>query len=81
MTAKAMTGAEDLPVYVIYEKPRDYPKHFVVRQQIVKRDGTIADGPCELAATLEEARRLVPAGLVRFVRDAVDDPVIVETWI
>jgi hypothetical protein len=66
-----------LEIFVIYDHPRDYPGHFVVRRWL-------GDRPTEdfaIALTLAEARAEVPRGRVRLARSAADDPVIVETWV
>ena len=67
--------------YAIYNKPKDHPTKFVVRQWIIG-PGTVNAGPmiC-LADTLEEARKSVPEGLVLLPRFDDDDPVIEEVWI
>lgn len=73
-----MKGIEmSLSIYVIYEKPKDFPDKFVVRQWE-------NDKPTMqhwFADSLKEARKMVPPGKVRIVRDPGDDSVIVESWI
>lgn len=71
---------DDLDLFVIYDHPTDYPKHFVVRRQRIK-SGQILMLECELAETLEEARHLVPRGLTRLNRSYGDDEKIMEVWI
>lgn len=66
--------------YVIYKKPRDYPKDYVVRGYYVNNEG-IQHGFPGICSTLKEARKLIPTGLVCVSRHKQDDPVIVETWI
>lgn len=67
--------------YAIYDHPRDYPNNFVVRTWIITENGgELQAGECKLAASLEEARGLVPAGLLCICAFPGDDPVIVETW-
>jgi hypothetical protein len=67
---------------VIYDHPRDYPEKWVVRAQTLKGHEEIVRSPdCSLHDSLEEARRALPPGLVRFDRDPEDDPVIRETWL
>lgn len=72
---------ETLSTFTIYDKPRDQPKHFVVRQWLIEGGGEPRPGEARLAATLEEARGSIPFGLVRLERNSNDDPCIVETWI
>ncbi len=66
-----------LPMWVVYEKPSDFPDKFVLRKWL-------NDEPTEeiqTADTLEDIRKKVPEGLVRLSRDLKDDPVIVEVWL
>lgn len=71
-----------LNIYVITEKPRDFPNDFVVRRQSVGPGGVVRwDTEAKTAPTLEEARKHVPPGLIRFDRAPTDDPVIVESWL
>jgi len=74
----------ELNVWVIYDHPRDYPNHFVVRKQ-VSRPGVIKiDKECHLTKTLGEARELVQRfqpGVVCFDRHPTDDTFIVESWL
>lgn len=69
-----------LPMWVIYESPKDYPGKFVVRlwESLPRPEPRRLIGVSE---NLEEARKLVPPGAYRLVRQPEDDPVIVETWI
>jgi hypothetical protein len=66
-----------LELFIIYDHPRDYPGHFVVRRWVL--DSPTAD--FAIADTLEAARAEVPAGMHRIPRRPEDDPVIVETWV
>lgn len=68
-------------MYVIYDKPADWPNGFVVRVWIVSR-AIVVPGPVlgSDVATLEEARALVPVGHVNIGRNPEDDPTIVEVW-
>jgi len=69
--------------WTIYEKPKDYPEHFVVRKFSVYPGNPVPIPAAEpvLAPSLEEARKFVPEGHTRIPRDQKDDPVIVETWV
>ncbi len=76
-----MKKKKHLSLFTIYEKPRDYPDEWVVREwKIIKGEAVPTKG-CERAATLEEARRAIPSGLVCIALSESDDPVIVETWL
>ncbi len=69
-------------MYVVYEKPKDYPDSFVVRGWSIRSNGLVAD-PHLIATedTLEAAREKIPVGLVRILPSKNDDPVIAEVWI
>lgn len=71
----------ELRIYAIYDHPTDYPDNYVVRCWLVSVDGLKAEGECQLAASLSEARRLIPSGLYVIPRYHDDDPVVVETWL
>lgn len=67
---------------VIYDRPRDLPGGFVVREWFVSSDG-IEAGPVlgiDLPS-IDAARALVPPDLYNVGRMPGDDPVIVEVWI
>lgn len=67
--------------YTIYERPADHPDCFVVRQwHIYRGDSEPMQGEARTADTLDDARELVPEGLVCIVRSPEDDETIVETW-
>lgn len=66
-----------LELFVIYDHPKDFPGHFVVRRWL----GDRPTGDFAIAVTIERARAEVPMGLHRVPRQSSDDAVIVETWI
>ena len=66
--------------YTIYNRPSNYPSHYVVGQFEVKNFQTRLLG-FGLWNTLEKARKSIPVDAVRIERDPTDDPVIVESWI
>ena len=73
-------------LWVIFDHPRDYPNHFVLRRQLViAADGGKSeiqfDQHAYLFETIQEARAALPDGLVCLGRNYADDPVISETWI
>lgn len=68
--------------FVIYEKPSDFPHHFVVRRYFVTDMGEVkANENAMLYTTLEAARKDIPHNLVRVPAHLDDDRVIVETWL
>lgn len=68
---------DEVANWTIYDHPKDYPDKFVARKFVLDKptDETITGN------TLDEVRRKLPRGLVRFNRHETDDPVIVETWL
>ena len=75
-----VVGVRPSVMFVVYDHPTDYPKHFVVRRWAIVAGGLIP-GECRLADDLDDARALVPSGMHRIVRSHHDDPKIVEAWI
>lgn len=73
--------SDGLPMWVIYERPRDFPEHFVVRRWRVNGPVIFVDQMAQLAGDIEAARALVPPGLYRLPPYEEDDPVIREVWL
>jgi hypothetical protein len=71
----------DLVLYTIYEKPTDYPDHFVVRKYFVRGGETFPSLIASTFDTLASARLSLPAGLCCVGRMSGDHPHIVETWL
>lgn len=72
-----------LAMWVIYERPRDYPQGFLARLWHVTSTG-LEPSMSEVitGASLDDVRdKLAPYGLHRIVRDPRDEPHIVETWL
>jgi hypothetical protein len=68
-------------IWVIFDHPRDFPDKFVIRIQEASASGVRHRPEVWLRDSLEEARKVIPPGLVRIERDPSDDSVIVESWI
>jgi hypothetical protein len=68
-------------LWVIYEKPKDYPEHFVVRRWWSKDGHVYAEEECDLFDTLEQARLGLPHGVANIGRGPADDFTIREVWI
>lgn len=69
--------------WTVYFNPSDYPGQHVVRRfKLGLSIGRPVAPTNEVftAGSLEEARALIPFGLMRFPRAPTDDPVIVECW-
>lgn len=75
--SESNVSSANIRMYVVYDHPSDYPNCFVVR---LWKNGqpTLTH---ILAESLEQARKMIPNGLVRIPRHVSDDPVIVETWV
>ncbi len=70
--------AELLNMFVVYDHPKDYPAHFVVRR--FEYDRPTDD--VQLFASLHDLRLMMMyRGLSCLTRNPEDDPVIVETWL
>ena len=68
-------------MWVIYERPSDFPEHFVVRRWWTDRGKVYANPTCQFFDTLEEARASLPRNLFCMARSAGDQPQIKEVWI
>lgn len=72
---------EQLPMFIVFDHPTDFPDHFVARMW------TTLPEPRSLhfvvrASTLEQVRDLMEAcGLVHLDRSPEDHPHILETWL
>lgn len=72
-----MTTAAGLPIWVVYERPADYPIWCVARL-------FIGDQPTPVilkGATLDMVRRQLPPGLHCLPRAESDEPHVVESWL
>lgn len=67
--------------FVIYKHPSDFPEHFVVRRWRIGQGGLVPDPePLGEVDNIDDARALVPHGLVNLGRMPDDDPIIFEVW-
>ncbi|MEM1027427.1 MAG: hypothetical protein AAGJ38_05030 [Planctomycetota bacterium] len=80
--APSIDPTDALVMYVVYERPRDFPNTYVVRRHFTRpKGGTVAEAtPWAVAPDLDAARLSLPLGLHCLTRSPGDDPVIVETW-
>ena len=75
-------GQTGMPMYVIYNHPRDFPDHWVVRPHLIRKGGK-PSWPSPngfLFDDLISARRFIPPGMTKVFRHLKDDPVIVESY-
>jgi hypothetical protein len=71
-----------LPMWVVYDRPTDFPDHYVARCHQVGGRGTKPTTLVVKAETLDELREVLRnIGLTCIARDPADEPQIVETWL
>lgn len=72
-----------LAMWVVYERPKDFPEGFIARRWSVLDGGRLQASTNEVitGASLLEVRGKLPRGLHRIHRDPRDEPQIVETWL
>jgi hypothetical protein len=74
-----MTG---LSMYTVYDRPRDFPRHIVVREFICDAGGARPKPFACLYDSLQDVRREMRArALFCMPRAPEDDPKIVEVWL
>ena len=74
--------ATPLSILTIYRHPTDYPDKYVVRETILDVDGKLlVRVSCNLADTLEEARKFIPPGRCCFSEPNTPELPAVESWI
>lgn len=71
---------DHLPMWVITERPTDYPDDYVARLHM-SLPVPVATRVMLRRPTLEAVRRALPYGLVKLDRHEMDDPKIVEVWL
>ena len=73
---------DDIVLYAIYRPSREFPRTYTVRRWEVRSARLIDNNlPLCIAPTLEDARKVVPEGRMRFDREVEDDPAVVESWL
>ncbi len=78
---RTIRDARELPMWVVYSNPLDYPGKFVTRLLVSRGESVLADPKAAVFETLEEARTHVPQGFVNIGRSPFDDPAIHEVWV
>jgi hypothetical protein len=70
----------DYCLWTVYEKPSDYPNHYVARKFFYK---PTVEPTHEMlkSVSLDILRSMLPKDLHRIPRSETDDPRIVEVWI
>lgn len=69
-----------LPMWVVYDHPRDYPQHFVARMHLTLPSPQPTDHVI-VASALSAIYDKLPLGLVKLARMEGDDPNILEVWL
>jgi hypothetical protein len=71
-----------LPIWTVYERPRDYPAGYVARMFTIGAEGAKATGHAMKCLELEPIReKLHRAGLVLIPREDADEREIIESWV
>lgn len=70
-----------LTLWVIYDRPSDYPDKVVLRRQFATRRCVEIDPEAWVFDTVTQARLAIPPFLHNLGRYDMDDPCIVEVWI
>jgi deferrochelatase/peroxidase EfeB len=65
--------------FAIYERPSDFPEGYVVREWLVTGD-EVLPGNSMRAATLDQALKLLPAGIEQVAGRDPHEPTIVGVW-
>lgn len=74
--------AEPLSILTIYRHPKDHPDKYVIREFVLDVDGQLmARKRCDLADTLEGARKFIPNGRCCFAEPNTPELPAVESWI
>jgi hypothetical protein len=78
----AMRERGVLPVWTIYDHPKDYPDIYVARLFDQNLDGPVATFTAMGSTSLDDLRQFfIDHGMVRIDRYQEDDLCIVECWI
>ena len=68
----------ELPMWVVYERPKDFPNCYVARLWI----GEMPTEELMVSTNVDDIRRALQGrGLVKLMRDPEDGPQILETWL
>jgi hypothetical protein len=71
-----------LPIWTVYDHPKDFPDVFVARLFDQNADGPLATVTAMGSSNLRELRQFfIDYGLVRIPRYNDDDPCIIECWV
>jgi uncharacterized protein YbaR (Trm112 family) len=69
-------------LYVIYDRPLDFPDGYVIRRHRRENGTTVPTGEVYTAESIDDIRHeMARCGLIRLPRHPDDDPVILEVWL
>ena len=72
----------DMPIWVVYDHPKDYPHVFVARRWLVGKRGQRTTDIILIDDDIGRLRlALEGRGLIKLDRMPGDDPVVMETWV
>lgn len=66
-----------LPIIVLYEKPIDYPEHYVARLFNVNKPTKVI----VIKDSLQELRKTIPVHMLKINRSTLDESQIIESYI
>jgi hypothetical protein len=70
-----------LTMFVIYDKPKDYPEYFVAREFLIYSGKILPTENFMTDTTLDGLRKKMPHNLVCLPRSFDDDDCIIESYI
>lgn len=76
-----MNTENTMPLWVVYERPLDYPAGFVGRLHLIGVGWFGATERAVFGSTLDEVRQQIPREFRNIGRFAEDEPQIVESWL
>ena len=73
---------EQLTIWTIYDKPKDYPHGFIARKFLASRDSLVPTQSIMICSNIEPIQQELEAnGFAKVSRDFADQPSIVESWL
>lgn len=80
--ANANFNPNTMDMWVVYDRPSDYPDYILARRWKISANGPTATQEIITFDTLGACRDAFQgAGYVRLGRSAIDDETIIETWL
>lgn len=77
-----MIVSDGLNIWTMFDRPTDFPDHYVVRLTVVTREGPQLTNVTLYSDDIEELRDVMrQQGLTCLTRFPEDDPKIVEVWL